>query len=398
MPIYKMSDPDSKDKYTLVGKGAFGRVWSYMLQGKRVAVKLIKVQEMTSLQSALREIHVLLYKSKHMIQLQNISYKYNHLEIHMEYMAIDLRKALKLNLEKDVPIGIEDTVRIANGCFQALHFLHKHSIAHRDMKPGNILLQLQNNTVHAKVCDFGLARQFSNELCRGTDYMVTRWYRAPEIIDLSSDYGLKIDIWSMGCILHEILHLQPLFQIHDACELKDKMKELPMLLETVEDKSLKKLISNTLKENPDERWSAEKCIMHLKLPVESVPAQKYYEKDISLNVQYEQTFKELLKRNKEYHRVIMHALMLFNETKQTYNDYTCSIIVSYCIFESDFQSLFFETFWKEEMTCTQVAMWYANLYTNLNLKGGILSMYEKNKDVEKVLKNIFIQKKRKRYS
>jgi mitogen-activated protein kinase 1/3 len=88
-----------------------------------------------------------------------------------------------------------------------------------------------NSNCDLKICDFGLARGLhekdskeDNEL---TEYVVTRWYRAPEIMCASQDYDYKIDVWAVGCIFGELLGRKPLFP-GDNCEL-DIPSELLMI-------------------------------------------------------------------------------------------------------------------------------------------------------------------------
>ena len=93
---------------------------------------------------------------------------------------------------------------------KALKFIHSADIIHRDLKPSNIFI---NSDCHVKLGDFGLARTLDNNPNMGgvvTDYVATRWYRAPEMILAAQKYGKPIDMWSVGCILYELLVGTPL--------------------------------------------------------------------------------------------------------------------------------------------------------------------------------------------
>jgi mitogen-activated protein kinase 1/3 len=96
---------------------------------------------------------------------------------------------------------------------RALKCLHSANIIHRDLKPSNLLL---NANCDLKVCDFGLSRVInvnhdSNSPGIMTEYVATRWYRAPEIMLSVEGYSQAIDVWSVGCILAEMLSQKPLF-------------------------------------------------------------------------------------------------------------------------------------------------------------------------------------------
>lgn len=90
---------------------------------------------------------------------------------------------------------------------RGLKYVHSASVLHRDLKPSNLLL---NANCDLKIGDFGLARTTS-ETDFMTEYVVTRWYRAPELLLNCSEYTAAIDIWSVGCILGEIVTRKPLF-------------------------------------------------------------------------------------------------------------------------------------------------------------------------------------------
>ena len=83
--------------------------------------------------------------------------------------------------------------------------MHSANVLHRDLKPSNLLI---NSNCDLKICDFGLAKISNSD---NTEYVVTRWYRAPEIMLASQDYTKAIDLWSVGCIFAEMLARKPLF-------------------------------------------------------------------------------------------------------------------------------------------------------------------------------------------
>ncbi len=87
-----------------------------------------------------------------------------------------------------------------------LEYMHKHGFFHRDMKPENIMIS--DKTV--KLCDFGLAREIRSRP-PFTDYVSTRWYRAPEILLKSDHYNSPVDIFALGCIMAELYLQMPLF-------------------------------------------------------------------------------------------------------------------------------------------------------------------------------------------
>jgi serine/threonine protein kinase len=94
---------------------------------------------------------------------------------------------------------------------RGLKYIHSANVLHRDLKPSNLLL---NANCDLKICDFGLARTTS-ETDFMTEYVVTRWYRAPELLLNCSEYTAAIDVWSVGCIFMELLNREPLFPGRD---------------------------------------------------------------------------------------------------------------------------------------------------------------------------------------
>lgn len=111
---------------------------------------------------------------------------------------------------------------------RGLKYLHSANVVHRDLKPSNILV---NKNRDLKICDFGLARGFGIEEDDPTltDYVVTRWYRAPEVVLLASEYTKSIDVWSVGCILCELIGRKPIFTGKDHL---DQIKKILTIIGT----------------------------------------------------------------------------------------------------------------------------------------------------------------------
>jgi len=103
-------------------------------------------------------------------------------------------------------IPIEDIKSYMKQILQGMAYVHRQGIFHRDLKPENILM---NEKGVVKICDFGSAKFLNDKL--NTPYIVSRYYRAPELILACSDYSEKIDVWAIGCIFCEFLTLIPLF-------------------------------------------------------------------------------------------------------------------------------------------------------------------------------------------
>ncbi|NXH04850.1 MK15 kinase, partial [Loxia leucoptera] len=200
-----------------LGKGAYGIVWraTNRQTGETVAVKKIfdAFRNRTDAQRTFREIMFLQEFGEHpnIIKLLDVIPAENDKDIYLifESMETDLHAVIKKgNLLKDI-----HKCYILYQLLKATKFIHSGNVIHRDQKPSNVLLDAQ---CRVKLCDFGLARS----LCqRGepqpgpalTEYVATRWYRAPEILLASRRYTKGVDMWSIGCILGEMLLGKPLF-------------------------------------------------------------------------------------------------------------------------------------------------------------------------------------------
>jgi len=208
--IYKKFDILDKK-----GKGAYGIVWKAVEKKSKKIVALKKVFDAfhndTDAQRTFREIMLLqeLFGHENIIKLVNVIKAENNKDIYLvfEYMEIDLHHVNKANILQDI-----HKVYIIYQLLKCLKYLHSADIIHRDLKPANLLLDAECNL---KVADFGLARSVSavDDISAPvmTDYVATRWYRAPEIVLGSTKYSKAVDMWSVGCILGELLLGKALF-------------------------------------------------------------------------------------------------------------------------------------------------------------------------------------------
>nr|XP_048272139.1 cyclin-dependent kinase-like 4 isoform X5 [Myodes glareolus] len=143
-------------------------------------------------------------KHPNLVNLIEVFRRKRKMHLVFEYCDHTLLNELERN-PNGVPDGVIKSVLWQT--LQALNFCHKHNCIHRDVKPENILITKQGMI---KICDFGFARI----LIPGdayTDYVATRWYRAPELLVGDTKYGSSVDIWAIGCVFAELLTGQPLW-------------------------------------------------------------------------------------------------------------------------------------------------------------------------------------------
>ena len=135
---------------------------------------------------------------KHVIRLERYFEHKGHLCMVFENLSINLREVLK-KFGRGVGINLRAVRAYAHQMFLGLSLLRKCNILHADLKPDNVLVNESRNML--KICDLGSASDASdNEI---TPYLVSRFYRAPEII-LGMPYDFAIDTWSVGCTLFEL--------------------------------------------------------------------------------------------------------------------------------------------------------------------------------------------------
>ncbi|XP_056290714.1 serine/threonine-protein kinase MAK isoform X6 [Pseudoliparis swirei] len=192
-----------------LGDGTYGSVLMARNNesGELVAIKRMK-RKFYSWEECmnLREVKSL-KKLNHanVVKLKEVIRENDHLYFVFEYMKENLYQLMKDRENKKLS---ENEIR--NILFQVvsgLAFVHKHGFFHRDMKPENLLCM---GPELVKIADFGLAREIRSKPPY-TDYVSTRWYRAPEVLLRSATYSSPIDLWAVGCIMAELYTLRPLF-------------------------------------------------------------------------------------------------------------------------------------------------------------------------------------------
>jgi len=224
-------EPHIYNRYDIIeklGKGAYGVVWKATDKsgGDIVALKKIfnAFQNATDSQRTYREVFLLKeLENENIIRLHKIIRAENDEDLYLvfEYMDSDLHYAIRSGILE------EDHKRyIIYQLLKALVFLHSANVVHRDLKPENLLL---NTACQLKVADFGLARsvhETEGSAYPMTDYVATRWYRAPEIVLGSNVYTKAVDMWAVGCIIAEMYSAKPLFPGKSTIDQLTKIMEI----------------------------------------------------------------------------------------------------------------------------------------------------------------------------
>ncbi|RIB00823.1 kinase-like domain-containing protein, partial [Gigaspora rosea] len=196
-----------------LGDGSFGTVIQaqHKQTGQVVAIKRMK-KEFSSWEKVceLREFKALRSLPSHpnVISLSKAFFIQQTKELYFvfEYMELNLYQFIKDR--KGILLKERIVQSIIFQILKGLHHIHSHGIFHRDMKPENILISTKK--IILKVGDFGLARDIKSKPPY-TEYVSTRWYRAPEVLLRSNSYSSPIDLWAVGTIMAELYSLKPLF-------------------------------------------------------------------------------------------------------------------------------------------------------------------------------------------
>mmetsp|Transcript_11639 Transcript_11639/g.25628 ORF Transcript_11639/g.25628 Transcript_11639/m.25628 type:complete len:403 (-) Transcript_11639:188-1396(-) len=206
---YKIMEPMSH--------GACGIVCSAVDKDldEHVAVKKIEgvFEHITTTKRTLRELRILRHlQHENLMQVKNIFITGKTTEFEEIYVVSELMETdLACTLRSSQPLSDDHVQFFLYQILRGMKYVHSAQVIHRDLKPRNLLV---NSNCDLKICDFGLARvRFADKqwVCPMTEYVCTRWYRAPEVLCSWTDYSTAIDIWSIGCILAEMFTRESLY-------------------------------------------------------------------------------------------------------------------------------------------------------------------------------------------
>jgi mitogen-activated protein kinase 1/3 len=242
-----------------IGSGSYGNVFKARQKhsGQIVAVKIIRnLDRRTICHRTLYEIRILRHlKHRNIVSILDViaSHRFENFSevcVVEEYMQYNLRDFFERHYLLDEHISY-----LLAEILHGLDAVHSAGIVHRDLKPENILVR-QSTIIELKICDFGLARD--ERVGRMTEYVATRWYRAPEIM-VSKLYTKAVDVWSTGCILAELLGRRPIFASDHPVKQLDSIFNV-IGLPTEEDlsevctRSAKEYILYKFAERPKKPW------------------------------------------------------------------------------------------------------------------------------------------------
>ncbi|KAG9450091.1 hypothetical protein H6P81_010056 [Aristolochia fimbriata] len=246
----------------VIGKGSYGVVGAAIdtHNGERVAIKKINdvFEHVSDATRILREIKLLrLLRHPDIVEIKHIMLppsrrEFKDIYVVFELMESDLHQVIKANDD----LTPEHYQFFLYQLLRALKYIHTANVFHRDLKPKNILA---NADCKLKICDFGLARVSFNDAPSAifwTDYVATRWYRAPELCgSFFSKYTPAIDIWSIGCIFAEMLTGKPLFPGKNVVHQLDLMTDLlgtppPESIARIRNEKARRYLSSMRKKPP----------------------------------------------------------------------------------------------------------------------------------------------------
>lgn len=190
---------------SLIGSGTYGEVYEALdtETKEKVALKRIRLNEKEGMPgTALREISILKRLShRNIMSLMSIIHTDTLLTMVFPFVDYELKKYIGMHAEENI-------MGLINQLICGVHYLHSMNVVHRDLKPQNILVTKDGVL---KIADFGLSRSLEIRVPPYSSEVVTLWYRSPELLMGSTSYKFYVDIWSLGCIIYEMITMEPLF-------------------------------------------------------------------------------------------------------------------------------------------------------------------------------------------
>lgn len=255
-----------------IGHGAYGVVIaaSDQITGNSVAIKNIPktFDDLVDAKRIVREIRLMRHlQHPNIVTVLDVMRPPSLEAFEDTYIVTDLMETdLHRVINSPEPLSSDHIAYMTYQMLCGVRYMHSAQILHRDIKPSNVLV---NRDCLVKICDFGLARGIDPATTGGggepldqalTEYVVTRWYRAPELL-LASRYSTAIDVWSVGCIMVEMFTRRALFPGHD------HVHQLHLILQLVGSPSVDEMgfITNI----KAKRWMARQP-QHERKPFDSV--------------------------------------------------------------------------------------------------------------------------------
>jgi len=205
--------PDIYEFVRFLGGGSFGQVAKVRLRGTEnyFAMKRLMrpFEREEDAKGTYREIRLLKHMNhRNVISLLNVFHPpaHNMMEFQQVYLVTHLMDADLHRYSRSKRISGQEIRIILYQILRGLKYIHSAGVVHRDLKPCNIAV---NGNSEVRILDFGLSRMCADKM---TDHVGTMWYLAPEIIFLRGQYTKAIDVWSVGCILAELITDRVLFR------------------------------------------------------------------------------------------------------------------------------------------------------------------------------------------
>ena len=229
-------------KSQMVGHGSFGVVFQIQLQPSNEIGAVKRVLQDKRFKN--RELQIMkLVHHRNIADLKYYFYTNNeknelYLNLILEFVPETLYKASHYYVSKRLNMPPLEVKLYTYQMFRALNYIHSQGICHRDIKPQNLLIN--PDTGELKLCDFGSAK-ILNPSEPNVSYICSRYYRAPELIFGATNYTTKIDVWSAGCVMAELILGQPLFPGESGI---DQLVEIIKILGTPSREQIKNMNPN----------------------------------------------------------------------------------------------------------------------------------------------------------